>query len=108
MCFCLLVSTSYTTKKPVDIEKAMSHPLPVYHYRYALQIGLGAKVSIASCMMHQRVNLLLFQNLPKSELLQTYFLARIAFIRTIIRTEFWVRVLLQSLKDQYILWLGKL
>ena len=24
---CLLVSTSYTTKKPVNIEKAMSHPL---------------------------------------------------------------------------------
>ena len=108
MCLGLLVSTSNTTKKPVDIEKAMSHPLPVYHYRYALQIGLGVKVSIASCMKHQRLNLLLFQNLPKNDLLQTYFLDLIAFIRRIIRTEFWVRVLLQSLKDQCILWLGKL
>ena len=51
----LLVSASYTLKKPVDIEKAMSQllaPVPLYHYHYALQMGLSAILSKVSYIMH--------------------------------------------------------
>ena len=72
----LLVSSSYPTKKPVDIKKAMSHPLaPV---PLSLCIGDGAMRKTVKSKLYDASmsELAIVQEpfLPKIGLLQTYLL----------------------------------
>ena len=81
----LLVSTLNTTKKPVDIEKEMSHPLaPV---PLSLCAADGAKRRTVKIKLYDvsmsELAIVPEPFSPKCDLLQTNFLDLIAFIRTI-------------------------
>ena len=86
---CLLVSISYTTKKPVDIEKAMSHPLTPVPLSLCTADGTErktAKSKLYDATMSELAvvpELAIFPEplLPKSDLLQTYFFDLIAFYK---------------------------
>ena len=70
------VSTSYTTKKPVDIEKAMSHPLSSVPLSLCTSDGATCK-TVKSKLCDASISELAIVPeplLPKSDLLQTYFL----------------------------------
>ena len=81
----LLVSTSYTTKKPVDIDKAVS--LPLSPVSLLLCTSDGAMCKTVKNKLHDasisELAIVPEPPLPKSDLLQTYFVDLVAFIRTI-------------------------
>ena len=78
----LLVSTSYTTKKPIDIEKAMSHPLAPVPLSLYTADGAERKTVKSKLYDASMSELAVVPEplLPKSDLLQTYSLDLIAFI----------------------------
>ena len=81
----LLVSTSYKTKQPVDIEKDMSYPLAPVPLSLCTADGAKRK-TVKSKLYDASMNELAIISetlLQNSDLLQTYFLDLIAFIRTI-------------------------
>ena len=78
----LLVSTSYTTKKPIDIEKAMSHPLAPVPLSLYTADGAERK-TVKSKLYDASISELAVVPEPllrKSDLLQTYSPDLIAFI----------------------------